>query len=202
MFSRIKQSYKNFEFVTSMKSTTTSSILMRIDFSIESTSKSWIMTNNSIVKTLRVILLHLIKNQCMIFVVLIKSAKQITYSICDDKSLLLTKNESMNIINRKIDWFSFTYLRSRDWLIICQFNRLFSAVMSSEVISIDWAARDRSNDASDWHIEIRYASRARWAIYWFLKISIALILSRTLVMIIDSIKLINCMSWMYVCCLK
>jgi hypothetical protein len=77
MFRRIRQSYKNFEFVTSMKDTTTSSILMRIDFNIDSTSKSWIIAKNSIVKTLRVIRLHFIENQCKIFA-WVASVRQMT----------------------------------------------------------------------------------------------------------------------------
>jgi hypothetical protein len=108
----------------------------------------------------------------------------------------------MNIINRRVDWFSFTYLSSRDWLIICQFNRLFREIMSFEMISIDWATRNRSNDASDWHIDARYVSRVLSAIYCFLMISIFLILSRALVMIVNSIELINCMFWICDSCLK
>ncbi len=51
---------------------------MRVDLSTDFTSKSCIMTNSSTARTLRVTLLHLIEDQCMMFVVLIESVKQIT----------------------------------------------------------------------------------------------------------------------------
>jgi hypothetical protein len=78
IFSRVKQSYKDLLSMTSIREMRMLSIFVKIAFNIESTSKSWIIANNSIAKTLRVIRLYFIENQCKIFVVLIESAKQMT----------------------------------------------------------------------------------------------------------------------------
>ncbi len=78
IFNRTRQSYKNLLSITSIKEIKMSSIFVKIAFNIESRSKSWIIAKCSIVKTLRVIRLHFINDQCKIFVVLIESAKQMT----------------------------------------------------------------------------------------------------------------------------
>jgi hypothetical protein len=127
---------------------------VRVDFSIDSTSKSWIIANNSAASTLRIILLHFIDDQCKIFAC-VASAKQMTWSICENKSRLFAKDEFVKITKRRDDWFSLTYLRSLIWLIICHCKRLFKMLMSFYDISVDWTAWDKSNDASDWHINVK-----------------------------------------------
>ncbi len=69
-----RQSYKNLLLITSIKRTRASSIFVRIDFSIESTSNSWIIAKGSTVKTL--FYLHFTDYQRRIFVMLIKLIKQ------------------------------------------------------------------------------------------------------------------------------
>jgi hypothetical protein len=77
---RTRQSYRDLLSMTSIREIEIlrDNILIRMTFSTESTSKSWIIAKSSIVKTLRVIRLHFIENQCKMFVVLIESAKQMT----------------------------------------------------------------------------------------------------------------------------
>jgi hypothetical protein len=78
MSRRTRQSYRDLLSMTSIREMRMSSIFVKIAFSIESTSKSWIIANNSAASTLRITLLHFIDDQCKIFVVLIESAKQMT----------------------------------------------------------------------------------------------------------------------------
>ncbi len=119
VLSRTRQSYKNLSFVARIRRMTASSIFVKVVFNTESTSKSWIIANSSTVKTLRVIRLHFIENQCSIFAC-VESAKQMTYSICDNESWLFTKDEFVNIINWRDDRFNLTYRNSLIWLAICQ----------------------------------------------------------------------------------
>jgi hypothetical protein len=154
VLSRTRQSYRDLLFVARIKKMIASSIFVKVVFSTESTSKSWIIANSSTAKTLRVIRLHFIENQCSVFAC-VESAKQMTYSICENESWLFAKDEFVNITNCRDDWFNLTYRSSLIWLAICQINFLLSEMMSSDEYSIDWAARDRSNDAFDWHINVK-----------------------------------------------
>jgi hypothetical protein len=75
IFSRTRQSYKNLLSMTRIRRMRLSSIFVRIAFNTESTSNSWVIAKSSVVKTLRVIRLHFIENQCRIFA-WIASARQ------------------------------------------------------------------------------------------------------------------------------
>jgi hypothetical protein len=97
--------------------------------------------------------------------------------------LLLTKNESMKTINFNDFWFSWTYLKLLLLLFNYHLKRLFKAMISSLKNSIDWVAWDKSNVASSWHINVRYASRVIWATYWFLNDKCVLIISLILMKI-------------------
>jgi hypothetical protein len=156
IFSRIKQSYKNFESMIKINEMRMRSIFVNVAFNTELISKSWIIAKSLIAKTLRVTRLHFIENQCKI-IACVESVKQITYSICENESRLFANKKSVNIINCRNNWFSLTYRKSLTWLIICHCKRLFNVVTSSEqnVESVEWTAWLRSNDASNWHINIK-----------------------------------------------
>ncbi len=129
---------------------------MRIAFSTESISKSWIIAKSSIAKTFRVVRLHFIENQCSIFAN-VESARQMTYSIWENESRLFAKDEFVNIIYLKNFWFNLTYRKFLIWLMICHCKRLFNVMTSSEqnVKSVNWAAWLKLNDVSNWHIDVK-----------------------------------------------
>jgi hypothetical protein len=67
MSRRTRQSYRDLLSMTSIREMRMSSIFVKVAFSIESTSNSWIIAKSLAVRTLRVTRLHFIENQCRIF---------------------------------------------------------------------------------------------------------------------------------------
>ncbi len=73
-----------------------------------SMSNPYAIQYNSAAKTIRVTRLHFIENQCMMLALLVAWARQITWAIGDDRSLLFANDESVKTTSCKVFWLSLT----------------------------------------------------------------------------------------------
>ena len=101
----------------------------------------------------------------MMFALLDTSVSTITKPICEERSLLLAKEASVNASSCRELTSSLTYVRPRSGLSFCHLIRLLRAVTSLFKGVVTWAAKDKSKDASGWHIDAIYAPLARCATY-------------------------------------
>jgi hypothetical protein len=155
VFNFIKQSYNDLKSIQRTRRTVIESIFDMIVLSTASMSNSWVMTYNFAIRTKRVTCLHLIDDQWMTFALFVAFARQMTYSICDEKSLLLTKETSVNIISWRLLESSLTYFNFLMRFFICHCRRLFNSDISFEIDSTVYATWDRSKDASSWQTKTR-----------------------------------------------
>jgi hypothetical protein len=148
-----------------------------------------------------VTLLYLTELQWIILAFFVASVNIITYPICDERSLLLANEASVNTSSYRVLTSNLTNLSPLSGFLICQSRRLFRALASFSAGLITWAAKNKSNEASGWQTEAMYAPLARWATYWSLGVRVLVVplepvLMAVLVLIV--LRFLHCRSWVRV----
>ena len=90
-----RQLYRDFESVHRISGTTDPKIFLKVAFMTALMSNSCAIPYSSLAKTLRITRLYFIKDKCMIFALLAALARQITWPICVEMSLLFANEESI-----------------------------------------------------------------------------------------------------------
>jgi len=105
--------------------------------------KPWASVYSLEASILRVTYLHLIKNQYSIFASWLRSVSTIIKLICDNRSLLLAKEASVNTITLIEFRFSGIKVSPLIALLICYWMRLLSYLTFSFYGFTAWAVKDK-----------------------------------------------------------
>lgn len=111
-------------------------IFSRVDFMVAPESNPCTIAYNSAARTLLVILLHFMEDQCKIFALFSLSASSIMKPIWVEKSLLFANDESANTITFNELMSSFMNFNPLDEFSFCQLILLFSNLISDSFGSI------------------------------------------------------------------
>ena len=168
VFSLIKQSYKDFEFIH----------IKRDIFLWGEPEKIWIIVNliitvtsnfknkaySSEINTLLMTRRHLINYQWIIFALFWASIKIIIYSICNERFLLFANEKSIKIIIFNVIMFNLTNVSP--FVFNCQDKQRFRYSAFLYVGFIICAAYDKAKIVYDYNTVTIYASRALWTTYY------------------------------------
>ena len=170
LFSRVvpnltRQSYRDFESIHMTRGTALLllhglSIFINVALTTEAISNPCVSAYSSDAKTLLVTLLHFTEDQWTIFALLSPSASTITNPICDEWSLLLANEESVNATTLSVFKSSLMNLRPC-LLFFCQVKHLFRTFAWSSPGSVVCAENERVKEACGWQTDAMYAPRAR-----------------------------------------
>jgi len=124
----MRYSYRNFKSVHRIKGIFSVFIIFSIvAFITAPTSKPLAIPYNSEARVLCITCLHLVNNQYNMLALFFSSAKMITYLIYNEKSLLLAKDESVNMTSlRKSLLSSSMKINPCDGFSLCQVSFLFN----------------------------------------------------------------------------